>query len=92
MAFSSAPHYAPLSVQEDFSHLSWLPRVGPLWSWEHKSRVAVPSFPRKLGSLPSALGGIEQHGVMAIEKELEKDYMPGAVGPLSVANRKGASF
>jgi hypothetical protein len=69
-----ALHYAPLSVQEDFSHLSWLPRVSLLWSWGQKSRAAVPRFHRRLGSLPSALGGIDEHGIMAIEKKLGKDY------------------
>lgn len=76
-ALSPAPHYAPLSVQEDVSHLSWLRRVGPLWSREQKSRVAVPSFHRKLGSLPSALGGVEQHSVMAMDKQPGKDCTPG---------------
>lgn len=77
LVFSSAPLYAPLPIREDVSHLPWLPRVSPLRSWEQKSRVAVPSFHIKLGSLPSALGRMEQHSVMAIEKELERDSVPG---------------
>lgn len=54
--------------------------------------MAVPSFHIKLGSLPSALGRMEQHSVMAIEKELEKNSVPGAVGSPSVVNEKVAPF
>lgn len=88
---SFVPHYASLSVHEDFSHLPWLPRVSPLRSREQRSKVAVPSFHRKLGCLPFALGETEQHSVMAIEKEPGKGLCTER-WVFSLVNKTVASF
>ena len=90
MASSSVLRYAPLSVQEDFTHLPWLPRVSPLWSREQRSRVAAPSFHRKLGCLTFAVGEVEQHSVMAIEEEPGKAYTPER-WVFSLVNKRVAS-